>query len=110
MEVAEFALGAFGKVGAARPGVVLDADAAVGDGLGDLVRVDGLEPDVSVETVVSLFGDGSWSGRWEFPLYAMLGVAWKGDGGRGKEDKGERLVSALAYTTTSETFELGSCK
>ena len=61
-EVAEFALGAFGKVSAARPGLVLDADAAVGEGLGDLVCVDGLEPDVSVGRVVSLLGDGSWCG------------------------------------------------
>lgn len=73
LEVAVFAPGAFGKVendlgkGASaraiaiggRPGLALDADAAVGDGLGDLVCVDGLEPYVSVERVVSLFGDGS---------------------------------------------------
>lgn len=88
----------------------MDADAAVGEGLGDLACVGGLEPDVSVGRVVSLFGDGSWCGCWAFPLYAMLGVAWKGVGVEegAKEDKGERLVSALAYMTTSEIFRMRS--
>ena len=103
-EVAEFALGAFGKVSAARPGLVLDADAAVGEGLGDLVCVDGLEPDVSVGRVVSLFGDGSWCGCWEFPLYAMLRVAWKGGGFRGGKEGGQRRETGIGLGVHNHNF------